>query len=836
MKKLILLFTLIMALCVGSIAHAEDAISEALEYLSAAGISFEYEEETIQTEEKVTRAVFAQSIVKLLNMTDRVTDTVYYHDVSEDHWAFNDIGVLTEAGVITGTGDKYFNPDAYITRDQATAMVVSALGFGLYAENVGGFPEGYKKVASDLSILKNCSRSTDLTLGDMLIMLRNALDANISKLIFTDKAQVFEKAQDENVLSYYHEKYYGKGVITACDGVDLDTAATMAEGFIVIDGIRYASKISGLLDIIGTRVEFMYDVPEDSDGERRILWIKSIGGSEFLDIKKNSQDSFNKITNTFKYQPDGRETTKTIHLSGGLIVIYNGAVARGSVDHILNQDKYNVRFINTDSDREYDIAIVWHYQNMIMGAYDSVKEIIYDKYDDSKSLDVSDDRFKITIDGNAEIEQLQEGDILSYCESEDGSLLKISVSKRTQDVTAKYISLEDAGRTFFTEEGEFLFYDPNDNTSVVFGESVRLYLDINGYIAYVDRLKVGGFPVYLINVKYNDLDDELIIKTLDYDGKVVKRSAYGKVGFDGQKKKSIDIFAELAPARVTKQQVLVIQIDENNNITSIDTTTLGYGETDDNSLTLVESSYKGYYKHHGAYFPKYIFASDAVMFYPPFSEIDKGDDRNYLVKGCSDLGNNELYEADVYRYSKDNGYVNLVVLRSGNIGTSTSKYYSLVEEIKTAMNEDGEVVEKIICRYQGNQVEYLTIPEYSARAAGIVPGDIVAMVMNTAGKVKELQRKYEYGSVYTTTNYMTPHPDSAFHRGYVHSKVGNIMRIKYEGTDFESAFVVPSGMITVYDESERDKVRKGTMGDLTPDAKIVFQTVDENPVLLVVYK
>ena len=53
MKKLILLFTLITALCVGSIAHAEDAISEALEYLSAAGISFEYEEETIQTEEKV---------------------------------------------------------------------------------------------------------------------------------------------------------------------------------------------------------------------------------------------------------------------------------------------------------------------------------------------------------------------------------------------------------------------------------------------------------------------------------------------------------------------------------------------------------------------------------------------------------------------------------------------------------------------------------------------------------------------------------------------------------------------------------------------------------------
>ena len=219
--------------------YAEGALTEALEYLSAVGIDLEYEEETIQPEQRVTRASFAQFVSKLLNLSNIECKNVYYHDVSSDHWAFSNIGVLTEQKIINGYGNKYFRPDEYITREEAATIIVSALGYRVYAENLGGYSEGYIKVANELELFRHCKTDSEITLADILIMLRNTLDAKVTTLVLKQNADQYSKSEEQTVLSYYHDMYYEKGTLTGCDGLSLKSAKSIDQGIVIIDGVEY---------------------------------------------------------------------------------------------------------------------------------------------------------------------------------------------------------------------------------------------------------------------------------------------------------------------------------------------------------------------------------------------------------------------------------------------------------------------------------------------------------------------------------------------------------------------------------------------------------------------
>ena len=399
MKKILCLLTLLLALCTAfTSVYAESALGEALEYLSAAGIELEYNVETIQPDQRVTKAVFAQNVSKLLKLSDIKCNNVYYHDVSEDHWAFDNVGILTELGVLAGNGYKYFNPDEYITRNEAVTIIVSALGYRAYAENSGGYPNGYLKVANELELFDNCSTNPEITLSDVLIVLRNALDANVAHTRMSRNELVYKKS-DDTVLNYYHNKYYDKGTITGCDGITFESASALDEGVVVIDGIEYETELTGLLDIIGTDVEFIYEADDKDSDERKLVWVRSRGRNDFLDIQKDSECRFDGDSYTFYYVPEDTDNTKKINISEGVIVIYNGAIATEDVEDILNLDKYKVRFIKSKGSSSYDIAIIWKYENIVVGKIDSYDQVIYDKFDQGKSLDISDDREKIIIQG-----------------------------------------------------------------------------------------------------------------------------------------------------------------------------------------------------------------------------------------------------------------------------------------------------------------------------------------------------------------------------------------------------------------------------------------------------
>ncbi len=865
MKKILCLIAVLAAMCAAVVpAHASSALSDALEYLSAVGISLEYEEETIQPDQRVTRASFAQLIVKLLNMTDLTCENVYYHDVSSDHWAFNQIGVLTENGIISGNEEKYFRPDDYITRNEAATIIVSVLGYRVYADSVGGYPAGYVKTATDIELFEDTSYSNDLTLSDALIMLKNSLDVKFLKRTLSGGEIAYIESEDETILSFYHNKYYAKGTLEGCDGITINSVNRIKDGRVIIDGFEYKSNLTDLLDDIGTKVEYIYEADEMNSDERQLVWVKSLGLNDVLDIQKDEYDSYDPVTSVFSYIPEGRETLKNIDISKGLVLIYNGAIATGDYDTILNSDKYKVRFIKSNTSSVYNIAIVWKYQNMVVGKVDLGEEIIYDKFDQTNNIDISQIREKIVVEGGMVLDQIAENDVLSIYESEDGTILKLEISKNIREVTAKYIGDEEEDRILFANDGEYIFFDNNANFSVLYGEQVKLYMDTKGYVVWVESVKINGFPVYLIKSSNYD-DDELVLKVLDYTGEMKKYRITEKTRIDGSKKEIEDIHDILAPGNITIQQVIILELNEDGSIKSIDTSALGYGESDDNSLSKLKDNVYNWEKdansnddvkeenedpyiheliskHHGALYPSYILSPDAVIFNPPGNDVGNPSDSDYRVLKRSNLGNNVKYDhVEVYSYSKDTGYINLVVIKGVANTTLTNEKWVLVEKIKAAIDEESNVVEKLIGIQRGNAVEILTTTEYSLEDAGVKPGDIIALETNSIGKIKGFEKMFTYGSefepVYLPWLVSTDAPNvNRLGIGYVHSKIGNVLRLRFTKSDYEVAFEMPENVVVVYDQNEKDKVRKGTIWDLTPGSKVVYQTNDEQPVMMVVYK
>jgi hypothetical protein len=100
---------------------------DAISALSSKGIVSGYPDGTFKPDASITRAEFATMLVKALGLNTTGT-TGQFTDVAEDDWFYGAVNAAASDGLISGTGDNLFAPNALITREQMAVMVAKALG------------------------------------------------------------------------------------------------------------------------------------------------------------------------------------------------------------------------------------------------------------------------------------------------------------------------------------------------------------------------------------------------------------------------------------------------------------------------------------------------------------------------------------------------------------------------------------------------------------------------------------------------------------------------------------------------------------------------------------
>lgn len=820
MKKLLSIILIASMLCpvfAGTAAEAKTSAEAALNFLEAVGFDTGFDEETIDSTKKVTRAVFADNMVKLLKLDDLKTDNVYYHDVSRDHWAFNSVGIMTEQGYLKGDGQSAFYPEEIIDKAQAVRLMVSALGYDQQAVALGGWYKGYQKIANELELLDGCSAESDLTYTDMYIMFENTLKTNLTE-IASSKGEIGFAKSDETFLGKYYGMYYEKkGILTGCDGVSLTKTTELSDGYAEIDGLEYTTVLTDLINHIGTEIEFIYKADSADDEDRELVWAESTGKTKTFDLEKKPSDSFDAENHTLKYSAENGGTLKRLKLSTGMIIIYNGALYEGKSSELLNLPRYQAHFIQEKGSTEYDIAVLQHYENLVVGSIDTYDNVIYDKFDQSKSLSVDEDkRDKVTFSGGKTIEDIQVGDVLSYYETKDGKKLKVVVTSQKKSGSIKNISKDDEQVFVTLEDEEIELYDLNTEVTFSLKDMADVYLDCNGYAAYVKKLAADVSVTYIIQVKYDEDNDRMTIKYLGQDGTIYKKNCRDKVRMDGKAYKAqseaADIF--LDSYGKTIQQVAILTVDENDAISKIDTVTRGDNEEADATLRFTGSYPLSWYKFFGKLGQTTMINGETIIFSVP---SEAGEDEEYQVKRMSNLSNDKWYSFDAYRYNEDGEtyYEEILVMKDRTWDDSAGAI--LVDKISAALDSDDMPVEELVGYNRGTEVTLVSDGEYSFKASGISQGDIISPTYSLTGKVKNAKILFDYDADLRPIDDFssTYNNGGRVITGYANSIVNGVIRIGYSsGADFDEIFLIPEKYIIVFDSDESKKVRAGSFTDI----------------------
>ena len=98
-----------------------------IEYMADRGIVFGYPDGEFKPERNLTRAEFAALIFRFAGMKYVEADNVF-SDLNREHWAYEEIVALSEAGLLEGYEDQSFKPENNITRAEVMTVVNKILG------------------------------------------------------------------------------------------------------------------------------------------------------------------------------------------------------------------------------------------------------------------------------------------------------------------------------------------------------------------------------------------------------------------------------------------------------------------------------------------------------------------------------------------------------------------------------------------------------------------------------------------------------------------------------------------------------------------------------------
>lgn len=156
--------------------------ASAVGFVSSAGLMVGYGDGTFRPENPVTRAEMATVMCKLLKQDANLKkDGKKFSDVPGSHWGNAYVVKAASLGILSGYGNGKFGPDDTVTYEQALTMMVNAMQFGSSAGKLGGYPDGYVKVAENLGLTANVTSKVGakLTRGNVAVLLLNYYDNSI---------------------------------------------------------------------------------------------------------------------------------------------------------------------------------------------------------------------------------------------------------------------------------------------------------------------------------------------------------------------------------------------------------------------------------------------------------------------------------------------------------------------------------------------------------------------------------------------------------------------------------------------------------------------------------
>lgn len=346
--------------------------AQAVKELSALNVINGYEDGTFAPDKNVTRAEITKMIVTALGTasvsaanaaTGRDTQ---FDDVKGTHWASGYVTVGTSAGTqfINGYSATEFGPEDNVTFAQAVKMLVAALGYTTYAENNGGWPNGYLTYGYNLDITKGVtgvSNDTQVTRAQVAQMIDNAVKAPICvvdgydtqwngtqtpRLVEKNETSQYNKDTWQCLLNYAHDAYVVNGRVQAThqsdNSVKTDEVVISIEKSNNYDGYQVVAKQSQ-----GARLSNQKAYIGESEADKYLLtyaeMIVQMNDDDELTILSIVPAGSNK-TETFAAEDLDERTINGASMDDSSLKVYVNGSTTKTTTYKLNTESNGVGF------------------------------------------------------------------------------------------------------------------------------------------------------------------------------------------------------------------------------------------------------------------------------------------------------------------------------------------------------------------------------------------------------------------------------------------------------------------------------------------------------------
>ncbi|MBQ8539935.1 MAG: S-layer homology domain-containing protein, partial [Clostridia bacterium] len=504
--------------------------AEAINLLSGLGIITGYGNGVFKPDHTVTRAEAATIIVRTLGMADDVEQgSTIFSDVKSSHWASGYINKAVENGIINGFPDGTFLPEDNVTYEQIVKMVVCAIGHDPKANELGGYPQGFIRAASDAKVTKGISGSgsNPAPRGLVAQLIYNALEVEMmdatsystgvlgisytynGKTLLRDYLEI-EKVDAIVVDTYLTgETFSSRNKFVELEITDVYTLEKSASRALYDEGdiVEFdEGSFEAASNYLGRAITAY--VGEDRDTRKDTIFAITVDSSrndevEVTKDKFHASGSDETVISYAKRVTDKRLTE--LELDRNVTVVVNGAIVNDAITEYF--DDFDVMtLVDNNRDEEYDFVFVDVFDEsegveFVVAEIEEDDDVYYFEGEEGElELDYEDDELLIKVikDGKeVEAGAIEIGDTIT-CLDTSRSIITVYVSS---DIVKGFIDEVDYS------EGEYVINEEAYKLSPAFAEDLKagdygtFYLNYQGKIAYstVASRVAGGDYVFIAN-------------------------------------------------------------------------------------------------------------------------------------------------------------------------------------------------------------------------------------------------------------------------------------------------------------------------------------------------
>lgn len=669
------------------------------------GIMDNYTDNLFKGDFIMTRQEFVKCVVSMMGydeMAQATKEKCSFTDVSGDMTGY--IAVAENLGIISGSGNDKFDPERAVTFDEATKMLVCALGYDFGDLS---YPQGYNTKAAEIGLLKHID-ARDTSRGTMSRLLVNALDI---PLIESDIIKGKFKYEKGDTILEHFGIYSDEGILTDNGITSYIGASTIVKNSVCIDNVNYKTGITSANRYFGQRVSYYY---KGSDNDYELIYIRPTDDNTIYTIDSDDIDPSTTKQKIYYYQNERR---KHIDVSPVCNFIYNGKAYPNITDAELIPKDGNIVLIDNDRDKKIDTILISDYITVVAQHMSESTKTVYNMIANGMNLVLDEDEKTVEI--------YRDNEKIEFSQIKTGDVIKAAISKDTEYIQAIASSNKVSGMIESADEEGVVI----DGTKYKFGKnltdtdfgagSIYLFrLDHEGRIAYAEyNMSKSNAYGYMTRAWYDNNEEQLGIKVFTEKGEWKKFELAEKINFNNASKKREALYNE----NVLTPQLISYTLNSQGLISSIKT---GVSNANGEDMNFAELS--GKYSRANRSFNSTYFLTNTVIFCIPPNIDDTG---LYRITNCEYLRDGQTYTAKVYNI-EDNCPEAAVIEEIDTYSTApyVASSVMLVDKVSLSVNDDDQPVTHITGFYDGKAVGY-NFAE-GVDSSGVESGDTIQLTLN----------------------------------------------------------------------------------------------------------